>query len=87
MSYRSISERLFIPILPTRHTGVLYLHGLHTNVLGLTSGTDWQWLGLILSIAMLTKMVPVYFVGRACGFNRHESLSVQISAAPGEAPV
>jgi len=47
--------------------------GLRTNVLGLSSGTDWQWLGLILGTAVLTKMVPVYVVGRACGFNRHES--------------
>jgi Kef-type K+ transport system membrane component KefB len=47
--------------------------GLRTNVLGLSSGTDWQWLGLILGAAVLTKMVPVYVVGRACGFNRNES--------------
>ena len=30
-------------------------------------------MGLILGTAVLTKMVPVYVVGRACGFNRHES--------------
>jgi Kef-type K+ transport system membrane component KefB len=47
--------------------------GLRTNVLGLSSGADWQWLAIILAASVLTKMVPVYFVGRACGFNRNES--------------
>jgi Kef-type K+ transport system membrane component KefB len=47
--------------------------GLRTNVLGLSSAADWQWLALILAASVLTKMVPVYFVGRACGFNRNES--------------
>jgi Kef-type K+ transport system membrane component KefB len=47
--------------------------GLRTNVLGLSSGADWQWLAVILAASVLTKMVPVYCVGRACGFNRNES--------------
>jgi Kef-type K+ transport system membrane component KefB len=47
--------------------------GLRTNVLGLSGAADWQWLALILAASVLTKMVPVYFVGRACGFNRNES--------------
>ena len=47
--------------------------GLRTNVLGLSAAADWQWLALILAASVLTKMVPVYFVGRACGFNRNES--------------
>jgi Kef-type K+ transport system membrane component KefB len=47
--------------------------GLRTNVLGLSSAADWEWLAIILSAAILSKVVPVYFVGRACGFNRNES--------------
>ena len=47
--------------------------GLRTNVLGLSGGADWQWLAIILAASVLTKMLPVYFVGRACGFNRNES--------------
>jgi Kef-type K+ transport system membrane component KefB len=47
--------------------------GLRTNVLGLSSGADWEWLAIILAAAVLSKMVPVYFVGRACGFNRNQS--------------
>jgi Kef-type K+ transport system membrane component KefB len=47
--------------------------GLRTNVLGLSSAADWEWLAIILSAAILSKVVPVYFVGRACGFNHNES--------------
>jgi Kef-type K+ transport system membrane component KefB len=47
--------------------------GLRTNILGLSSGADWQWLSIILVASVLSKIVPVYFVGRACGFNRNES--------------
>jgi Kef-type K+ transport system membrane component KefB len=47
--------------------------GLRTNVLGLSSATDWQWLAIILGTAILSKVVPVYFVGRACGFNHNDS--------------
>jgi len=47
--------------------------GLRTNVLGLSSALDWQWLAILLTASIVTKIVPVYFVGRACGFNRNES--------------
>jgi len=47
--------------------------GLRTNVLGLSSTSDWEWLCIILTAAILGKIVPVYVVGRACGFNRNES--------------
>jgi Kef-type K+ transport system membrane component KefB len=47
--------------------------GLRTNVLGLSSAADWQWLSIILAASVLSKTVPVYAVGRACGFNRNES--------------
>jgi Kef-type K+ transport system membrane component KefB len=47
--------------------------GLRTNVLGLSSVSDWQWLGVILGAAILGKIVPVYLVSRACGFNSNES--------------
>jgi Kef-type K+ transport system membrane component KefB len=47
--------------------------GLRTNVLGLSTATDWEWLAIILAAAVLSKIVPVYFVGRSCGFDRHQS--------------
>jgi Kef-type K+ transport system membrane component KefB len=40
--------------------------GLHTNLLGLT-GSDWGWLALVIAAAVLGKIVPVFFVGRALG--------------------
>ena len=49
--------------------GILHLHwSLRTNVLGLSSATDWQWLAVIPGGDNPGKIVPVYFMGRACGF-------------------
>ena len=47
--------------------------GLRTNVLGLSGAQDWLWLAIILTGAILSKTVPVYLAGRACGFNPAES--------------
>jgi Kef-type K+ transport system membrane component KefB len=47
--------------------------GLRTNVLGLSTLTDWQWLAIILIAAISSKILPVYIVGRACGFDRNQS--------------
>ncbi len=47
--------------------------GLRTNVLGLTSGSDWAWLALVLAAAVLGKFVPVYLACRPAGFGYRES--------------
>ncbi len=47
--------------------------GLRTNVLGLTSASEWMWLAAILAAAILGKVVPVYAAGRAFGFDHKES--------------
>lgn len=47
--------------------------GLRTNVLGLTTASDWEWLTTLLGAAVVCKIVPVYLVGRACGFDRNQS--------------
>ena len=47
--------------------------GLRTNVLGLSTATDWQWLAIILAAAVLGKIVPVYLAGRICSFDRNQS--------------
>ena len=47
--------------------------GLRTNVLGLVSASDWQWLALVLTAAILGKIIPVYVAGRLAGFNHKES--------------
>jgi len=58
-----------VPFLPVFFTYT----GLRTNVLGLSTAADWQWLSIILAAAILSKVVPVYFVGRLCGFDRNKS--------------
>jgi Kef-type K+ transport system membrane component KefB len=47
--------------------------GLRTNVLGLVSASDWEWLAVVLIAAILGKVLPVYFASRACGFVHRES--------------
>jgi Kef-type K+ transport system membrane component KefB len=47
--------------------------GLRTNVLGLVSASDWQWLGIVLAASILGKIIPVYIAGRLSGFNHQES--------------
>jgi Kef-type K+ transport system membrane component KefB len=46
--------------------------GLRTNLLGLTE-TDFGWLGLLLAISILGKIVPVYLASRLCGLNHVQS--------------
>jgi Kef-type K+ transport system membrane component KefB len=46
--------------------------GLRTNLLGL-SASDFGWLALVLAAAIGGKIVPVFFAGRAAGFDTHES--------------
>jgi Kef-type K+ transport system membrane component KefB len=43
--------------------------GLRTNVLGLSTAADVQWLAVILAGAILGKIVPVYLGARLCGFD------------------
>jgi Kef-type K+ transport system membrane component KefB len=47
--------------------------GLRTNVLGLTSGSDWGWLSVVLAAAIVGKIVPVYVASRFSGFNHKEA--------------
>jgi Kef-type K+ transport system membrane component KefB len=47
--------------------------GLRTNVLGLTSASDWSWLAVVLAAAILGKIIPVYLASRGSGFNHQES--------------
>ncbi len=47
--------------------------GLRTNVLGLSTASDWAWLSLVISAAILGKFVPVYLAGRPFGFDHRES--------------
>ncbi len=47
--------------------------GLRTNILGLSTGTDAYWLAIILTAAILGKIIPVYIAARASGFDHPQS--------------
>lgn len=47
--------------------------GLRTNVLGLSSASDWIWCLLIVAVASAVKIVPVYAAGRLAGMSRHDA--------------
>lgn len=48
--------------------------GLRTNILGLTSASDWEWLLVVFAAAALGKIVPVTMAGRLAGFKLRESM-------------
>jgi Kef-type K+ transport system membrane component KefB len=48
--------------------------GLHTNLLGLTSGTDWLWLFIFVAVSILGKIIPVALVSRLLGYSNHAAL-------------
>jgi Kef-type K+ transport system membrane component KefB len=66
---RQVARFVLVFFLPVFFTYT----GLRTNILGLSSLADWQWLTIILSAAIFGKLIPVYFIGRACSFNRNQS--------------
>jgi Kef-type K+ transport system membrane component KefB len=47
--------------------------GLRTNVLGLTSASDWWWMSAVLAAAIAGKIIPVYVASRLTGFNHQEA--------------
>jgi Kef-type K+ transport system membrane component KefB len=47
--------------------------GLRTNILGLATASDWQWLAVVLLAAILGKIIPVYIAGRISGFSHNDS--------------
>jgi Kef-type K+ transport system membrane component KefB len=48
--------------------------GLRTNVLGLTTQSDWEWFSVILAAAIIGKIVPVSAAARISGFSLDESV-------------
>ncbi len=50
--------------------------GLRTNLLGLTTGTDWIWLGVFLSTGILGKIIPVYIASRLTGYGGAAALLI-----------
>jgi Kef-type K+ transport system membrane component KefB len=50
--------------------------GLRTDLLGLTSGTDWFWLLVFVATGVLGKIIPVFIAGRLAGYGSTASLLV-----------
>ncbi|HVW70025.1 MAG TPA: cation:proton antiporter [Steroidobacteraceae bacterium] len=66
---RQVGRFVMVFFLPVFFT----FTGLRTNVLGLSTLADLQWLLAILAASILGKIVPVYLAGRLSGFDRHQS--------------
>ena len=67
---RQVGTLVFVFFLPIFFT----FTGLRTNLLGLTSGPELFWLAAVCLAAILAKIVPVYFAGRASGMAHHDSM-------------
>ena len=66
---RQVGQFVLVFFLPIFFT----FTGLRTNILGLTTATDLEWLAIVLAAAILGKVIPVYVGGRMAGFSHHES--------------
>jgi len=66
---RQVGQFVMVFFLPIFFT----FTGLRTNILGLSTIMDLQWLGIVLVAAVAGKIVPVYIAGRLTGFNHDES--------------
>lgn len=66
---RQVGRFVLVFFLPVFFT----FTGLRTNVLGLTTATDWLWLAVVLAAAIGGKIIPVYIAGRITGFDHKES--------------
>ena len=67
--HRQVGRFVMVFFLPVFFTYT----GLRTNVLGLSTGADLQWLAIILGGAIAAKIVAVYAGGRLCGFDHNQS--------------
>jgi Kef-type K+ transport system membrane component KefB len=66
---RQVGQFVMVFFLPIFFT----FTGLRTNILGLTSMEDMQWLSIVLVVAVAGKIIPVYLAGRMTGFTHDES--------------
>jgi len=66
---RQVGRFVLVFFLPVFFT----FTGLRTNVLGLTTASDWIWLAVVLAASIGGKIIPVYVAGRITGFDHKES--------------
>jgi Kef-type K+ transport system membrane component KefB len=68
---RQVGQFVLVFFLPIFFT----YSGLRTNVLGLATVLDWEWCIIILLVACVGKIVPVYFAARYAGLLHSDALS------------
>jgi Kef-type K+ transport system membrane component KefB len=66
---RQVGQFVLVFFLPVFFTYT----GLRTNILGLSTASDWSWLALVLAAAILGKIIPVYAASRVSGFSHQEA--------------
>jgi len=66
---RQVGQFVMVFFLPVFFT----FTGLRTNILGLSTVGDLQWLAIVLAAAVLGKVIPVYIAGRMTGFSHDEA--------------
>jgi K+:H+ antiporter len=66
---RQVGRFVMVFFLPVFFT----FTGLRTNVLGLSTLSDLQWLTVVLAASTLGKIIPVYIASRVSGFDPHQS--------------
>jgi len=67
--HRQVGAFVLVFFLPVFFT----FTGLRTNVLGLNTAADVQWLAILLLAAIVGKVLPVYGAARATGFDSAHS--------------
>ena len=71
---RQVGQFVLVFFLPIFFT----YSGLRTNVLGLATFLDWEWCMIILSVACVSKIVPVYFAARHARLLHSDALSCAV---------
>jgi Kef-type K+ transport system membrane component KefB len=71
---RQIGQFVLVFFLPIFFTYT----GLRTDVLGLTSASDWLWCGGMTAVAIGAKIVPVFCAGRGTGLGREDAMVLGI---------
>jgi Kef-type K+ transport system membrane component KefB len=67
--HRQVGQFVLVFFLPVFFT----FTGLRTNVLGLDTAVDAQWLAIVILAATLGKTIPVYWAARLSGFDAAHS--------------
>jgi Kef-type K+ transport system membrane component KefB len=68
--HRQVGVFVLVFFLPIFFTNT----GLRTNVLGLTTATDWTWLLGFIAAGTIGKILPVFFAARLSGYNTNAAL-------------